>query len=217
MTENILVGLACFLLARLALISPRGSFSRGPSGSLGVHPLRYCGANHVMLRICSVFNPTIYLFLRFIPEPSGPGYNPMLPAVTSLFESPTERCDNGGQISPQRSVSVTMAPSNLLRSHQFVSSYSQTSPAPGNKFPLTANIFPVTPAANPSTCLAYCSTCLLFNRVSSLPGSCGSLNSLCHSSSGNGLCFASALLAFSDLRFCCQLVIFVCSRASCLW
>lgn len=90
------------------------------------------------------------------------------------------------------------------------------SPAPGNKFPLTANIFPETPAVNPSTCLAYCSTCLEFNSVSNLPGSCGNLNSRCHSSSGNGLCFANALLAFSDFRFCCQAVILVCSRASCL-
>ena len=96
------------------------------------------------------------------------------------------------------------------------SSSTQPSPAPGSRFPRTANIFPVTPAANPSTCLAYCSTCLLFSRVSNLPGSCGSLNSLCHSSSGNGLCFASALLAFSDFRFCCHAVILACSRASCL-
>lgn len=90
------------------------------------------------------------------------------------------------------------------------------SPAPGNRFPLTPNIFPVTPAAKPSTCLAYCSTCLLFNSVSSRPGSCGSLNNLCHSSSGKGLCFANALLAFSDFRLVCHAVIFICSRASCL-
>lgn len=88
------------------------------------------------------------------------------------------------------------------------------SPAPGKRLPLTANIFPVTPAANPSTCLAYCSTCLLFNKVSSLPGSCGNLNNLCHSSSGNGVCLANALLAFSDFRFVCHAVILVCSRAS---
>ena len=92
----------------------------------------------------------------------------------------------------------------------------QPSPVPGNIFPRTANIFPVTPPANPSTCLAYCSTCLLLSNVSNLPGSCGNLKSLCHSSSGSGLCFASALLAFSDFLFCCQVVILACSRASCL-
>ena len=90
-------------------------------------------------------------------------------------------------------------------------------PAPGNKLPLTANIFPVTPAVKPSICLAYCSTCLLFNIVSSLPGSVGNLNNLCHSSSGSGLCFAIALDAFSDFRFVCQAVIFACSLASCRW
>ena len=114
---------------------------------------------------------------------------------------------------------ATLRPCQLL---MYFNSYDpklwhlHPSPAPGNKFPLTANIFPETPAVNPSTCLAYCSTCLEFNSVSNLPGSCGNLNSRCHSSSGNGLCFANALLAFSDFRFCCQAVILACSRASCL-
>lgn len=90
-------------------------------------------------------------------------------------------------------------------------------PAPGNKFPLTANILPVTPAVKPSICLAYCSTCRLFNIVSSLPGSVGNLNNLCHSSSGSGLCFAITLDAFSDFRFVCQAVIFACSLANCRW
>lgn len=90
-----------------------------------------------------------------------------------------------------------------------------TSPFPtGARLLLTANIFAVTPAANPSTCRAYCSTCLLFSSTSSRLGSCGSLKSRVHSSSGKGACLASTLEAFSALRFCCQAVILVCSRAS---
>ena len=107
---------------------------------------------------------------------------------------------------------IYWAPDNSRVPISFLESHP--SPAPGRRLPLTANIFPVTPAANPSTCRAYCSTCLLFNKVSSLPGSCGSLNNLCHSSSGSGVCFANALLAFSDFRFACHAVILACSRAS---
>jgi hypothetical protein len=82
---------------------------------------------------------------------------------------------------------------------------------------LTANIFDVTPAVKPSTCLEYCSTCLELSRVSNLLGSWGSLNSLCHSSSGSNGCFDADRAAFSALRFVCHAVILVCSRASERW
>lgn len=99
--------------------------------------------------------------------------------------------------------------------HTSLSSHAYCSP--GSSVFLTANIFPVTVPANPSTCLAYCSICLEFSIMSSLLGSCGSLNSLCHSSSGNSVCFAAARAAFSDFRFCCHAAIFCCSRASERW
>jgi hypothetical protein len=89
--------------------------------------------------------------------------------------------------------------------------------SPGNRLLFTANILEVTPAANPSTCLEYCSTCLELSSVSNRLGSAGSLNSLCHSSSGRSGCFEAVRAAFSALRFCCHAVILVCSRASDRW
>jgi uncharacterized Zn-finger protein len=55
------------------------------------------------------------------------------------------------------------------------------------------------------------------SRVSNLLGSWGSLNSLCHSSSGSNGCFDADRAAFSALRFVCHAVILVCSRASERW
>lgn len=81
----------------------------------------------------------------------------------------------------------------------------------------TANILPLTLAVKPSTCLVYCSTCLELSRISNLLGSAGNLNKRCHSSSGNAVCFAATLAAFSAFRFCCHAVILVCSRASERW
>ena len=89
--------------------------------------------------------------------------------------------------------------------------------SPGSKLLFTANIFALTLAVNPSTCLAYCSTCLELSSTSNRLGSCGSLKSLCHSSSGSGACFAATLAAFSAFRFCCHAVIFACSRPSDRW
>lgn len=95
--------------------------------------------------------------------------------------------------------------------------YPTTYNSPGSRLPFTANIFAVTPAVKPSTCLEYCSTCLELRRVSNLLGSCGSLNSRCHSSSGSSGCLEAVRAAFSALRFCCQAVILACSRASERW
>lgn len=91
------------------------------------------------------------------------------------------------------------------------------SPSPGTNTLLSANIFPLSFATNPSTCLANCSTCRLFTKPSSLPGSCGNLNSRCHSSSGRGVCLAEIRAAFSALRFASQVAILACSRASERW
>jgi hypothetical protein len=104
-----------------------------------------------------------------------------------------------------------------LSSHHIASHYAALYDSPGSRLFLTANILLVTPAVKPSTCRAYCSTCLELSSVSSLLGSAGSLNSLCHSSSGSSGCLDAVLAAFSALRFCCQAVIFACSRARERW
>ena len=49
--------------------------------------------------------------------------------------------------------------------------------------------------------------------LSNLDGSVGNLNNFCHSSSGNGACFDSALAAFSAFRFACHCWILACSLA----
>ena len=87
----------------------------------------------------------------------------------------------------------------------------------GRRLLFTANILLVMLAVNPSICLEYWSVCLAFNIPSNLLGSVGSLNSLSHSSSGNGACFCATLDAFSAVRFAFHAVTLVCSRASCLW
>lgn len=67
----------------------------------------------------------------------------------------------------------------------------------GSRLLLTANILDVILAVKPSTCLEYCSTCLAFSIPSNLLGSTGSLKSLCHSSSGSGVCLLATRAAFS--------------------